>query len=241
MEKSGLTELTGEAAAAAMVIRKCLLFSGLGDQWVAVLARIARLRRYAAGQVLFRDGDAAPGLYIVASGLVRVFKSAPNGKDHVLHFADPGKTFAEVAVLGNFPCPANAETVEDTTCVLLPAADFTRALEQHHELCLQLLRAIGLWVRRLVGLLEDIVLRDATGRVARRLLDAAPADGGQFALPMLKKDLASHLNLTGETLSRTLRRLADAHLIELVEGQRLRVLDSSALRDVADGAAPVEV
>ncbi|MBK9127152.1 MAG: Crp/Fnr family transcriptional regulator [Phycisphaerales bacterium] len=234
-------ELFGEAAAAAAIIRKCGLLKGLSDRWVTTLARIARFRRYLPGEVLFREGDECPGLYIVASGLVRVYKTAPSGKDHVLHFADPGQTFAEVAVLGKFPCPAHAEAVEETACVLLPAHAFTRLLEEHHELCLQLLRAMGLWVRRLVGLLEDLVLRDATGRVARRLLDAAPADGREFTLPMLKKDLASHLNLTGETLSRTLRRLADAELIELLDGQRLRVLDATALEAVADGLPPGEL
>ena len=99
-----------------------------------------------------------------------------------------------------------------------------------------------MWVRQLVGLVEDLVLRDATARVAGSLLRADSTGGGRpFALPMAKKDLASHLNLTGETLSRSLRRLADAGLIELSEAQQIRILRPGALQQVADGLLPAEL
>ena len=66
---------------------------------------------------------------------------------------------------------------------------------------------MALWVRHLIGLMEDIVLRDAAGRLARHLLEACGPEGEMFTLPSLKKDLASHLNLTSETVSRTLAAL----------------------------------
>jgi CRP/FNR family transcriptional regulator len=120
--------------------------------------------------------------------------------------------------------------------VLLPADRFHRLLRENHELCLQLLGGMAGWVRQLVGLLEDVVLRDATGRVARYLLEADHSGGtGAFRLPMLKKDLAGHLNLTSETLSRTLRRLADGGLIALGEGQQIRICDAAGLRAAAEG------
>jgi len=55
----------------------------------------------------------------------------------------------------------------------------------------------------------------------------------------LKKDLASHLNLTGETFSRTLRRFTDAGLIQQLESGRLRILRRDDLKNVADGLYPV--
>ncbi len=221
---------------ASVVLRSAALFRALAPRWIGELAAIAVARSYPRGTIVFRQGEACPGIFVVVAGSVRVFKSSAQGKDHVLHLAGPRTTFAEVAVLGGFPCPATAEAVEDTTCLLLPSRDVAALLAAHHELCLQLLSGMAAWVRHLASLLEDVVLRDAGGRLARYLLDrAGPSGAAGFTLPMLKKDLASHLNLTSETLSRTLRRFVDAGLLA-VDGQRVQVLDGPGLRALADGA-----
>ncbi len=227
--------------AALDILRNCSFFNALSAGSLGSVRACAVMKHYARGAAIFRQGDACPGLFVVGGGTVRVFKLAPNGKEHVLHFAEPGRTFAEVAVLGGFACPANAEAIEDTNCVLLPSTPFRALLARDHDICRQLLTSMSLWVRQLVGLLEDVVLRDATARVARHLLQADDSNGvASFTLPMAKKDLASHLNLTSETLSRTLRRLAEAGLIALGEQNTLRLLRVDALRDTAEGLPPGE-
>ncbi len=222
-------------------LRKCHLFKGLDASCLEVVAGMGRLVRFGKSQIIFRQGQECPGLYCVRTGMVRVFKLAPTGKDHVLHMAQPGQTFGEVAAIGRLECPANAEAVEEATCVLLPTDRFRHLLETDHRVCLQLMDGLCLWTRHLVNLLEDIVLRDAVGRVAGYILRSAPHERPDaFALPVLKKDVASHLNLTRETLSRTLRRLAEAGLIKTVDAQQIRILNHAALRDVADGLPPAE-
>ena len=217
----------------------CPVFKRVDQESLDELCTIARVRSYEKGQTIFNEGDEPPGLFIVVSGQVRVYKIAPSGKEHVLHLSGVGSTFAEVAVLGDFPCPAYAEAVEQTICVLLPASRLQQLLKANHGLCLQIMAGMGQWVRHLVNLLEDIVLRDAMGRVARYLLDTSNQQGSSVInLPSLKKHLASHLNLTSETLSRTLRRLADLGLIEADNSQELVIVDIQLLGDTAAGLYP---
>jgi CRP/FNR family transcriptional regulator len=223
------------------IIGKCLLFKRLSPQVRSILVSKSHIEKFEKNRSILRQGQMCPGLYCVGEGGVRVYKLSPKGKEHMLHYASPGSTFAEVAVLGDFPCPAYADAAEDTICAVIPAAAFRRLLADHHEFCLQFVEGMAGWVRQLVGLLEDVVLRDAAGRVAGYLLrqDEQKARTA-FTLPVLKKDLASHLNLTTETLSRTLRRLAEAQLIEMPDAQQVRVLNHEAMEAVAQGLLPAE-
>ena len=220
------------------VLQDCKLFTAVQPRGFQRLAAIAQLRKFRKGQTIFREGDECPGVYVLGSGLVRVFKTGPGGKEHVLHIVGPGQTFAEVAAVGGFRCPAGAEAIAPATCALLPTDLFRKALEEDHELCLGLMDGLTRWVRHLVGLIEDIVLRDAAGRFARFLLDLEPDHHGTIELPGLKRHVASHLNLTGETLSRVLRRLVDARLIEELENNRIRISDPEKLGLVAKGLFP---
>jgi CRP/FNR family transcriptional regulator len=218
------------------ILRDCRLFARVQGEGLERLTAIARLVKLRKGEMVFRDGDPCPGVYIVGSGLVRVFKTGPGGKEHVLHMVGPGQTFAEVAAMGDFACPANAEAVAPTTCVLLPTDLFRKALAESHQLCLDMMGGMTFWVRHLVGLLEDLVLRDATGRLARFLLQSPPQADGSIELPTLKRHVASHLNLTSETFSRTLSRLVEAGLVVELDGNRLELHNRGRLADLADGA-----
>jgi len=215
-------------------LRFCRLFHGVQGAAFERLTQMAEAKWFKAGTTIFRQGDTAAGVFIVASGMVRVFKLNPNGKEHVLHMVGRGGTFAEVAAMGNFACPAFAEAIEDAEVLLLPAEEFRKALATDHQLCLGLVQGMAMWVRHMVGIVEDVTLRDAAGRVARYLLEAPTSADGSIELPTLKRHLASHLNLTSETFSRTLRRLDEDGLIASTDGT-LRVLDREGLQMLAEG------
>ncbi len=215
---------------AASILNACRLFQSLTAGSRACLLKMARVKRHAAGTMLFRQGQDCPGVFVVGTGLVQIFQIGPNGKQHVLHLVGPGHTFAEAAAIGGYACPAWAEAVEESICLLLPREPFARALHQNHALCLELLGSFAQWVRHFVSLVEDIALRDAVGRVARYLTQNADPTTGEVRLAPLKKHLASHLNLTAETLSRTLRRLTNEGMIESIDGKTIVVKDLSRLR-----------
>ncbi len=217
------------------ILSACRLFAGVDPRGFQRLATIARIGNFEKGEIIFRDGQDCPGVYVVGSGLVRVFKTGANGKEHVLHMIGPGNTFAEVAAIGGFRCPASAEAVAATTCALLPLGPFRQLLETDHDLCREMMAGMAAWVRHLVDLIEDVVLRDAAGRLARYLLEAQADASGVVELPTLKRHVASHLNLTSETLSRTIRRLAEAGLIDEPDPGHVRLLDRVRLRQVAEG------
>ena len=220
------------------ILHNCKFFCGVQPRGFQRLAAMARICKFPKGQTIFREGEDCPGTYVVGSGLVRVFKTGAGGKEHVLHMVGPGNTFAEVAAIGGFPCPASAEAIAPTTCALLPSEPLQRALHEDHELCLGLMTGMAGWIKHLVALMEDIVLRDAAGRLARFLLELGRDERDTIELPGLKRHVANHLNLTSETFSRILRRLVDSRLVVEMENNRVRLLDLGKLELVAKGLTP---
>ena len=218
----------------AAIIADCSLFHGIGSGHRRRLVDMARKVSYSAGTLIFKQDDPCPGIYCVGSGSVRIYRIGAAGKEHTLHLAGPGQTFAEVAVIGGFACPAYAEVAQAVQCALLPEAAILAMLREEHAFCLELLVGMSHWVRRLTSMLEDITLRDADGRVARHLLQVKPDSRGTVGLAGLKKHIASQLNLTSETFSRVLRKLADAEVVEIVDGKRLRILNAKALQVLSE-------
>jgi CRP/FNR family transcriptional regulator len=220
------------------ILHDCKLFSQVTDAGFRRLATMARLCTFRKGQIVFREHEECPGVYAVGSGQVRVFKTGSAGKEHVLHIVGPGGTFAEVAAIGGFALPASAEALVKSSCVLLPMTPFRKLLDDDPATTKALLMGLTHWVRHLVNLMEDLVLRDAAGRIARLLLEAKPVGENAVKLPGLKRHLASHLNLTSETFSRTFRRLIDAGLIAEGKNNRIELIDKKSLRRVAEGMFP---
>jgi CRP/FNR family transcriptional regulator len=211
-----------------------LLFHGVTEGHRRRLVDMGKRVVFRAGTLVFKKGDPCPGIYCVGSGNVRIYRLGAGGREHTLHMAGPGQTFAEVAVIGGFPCPAFAEVTASTECVLLPTREIAAMLRDDHAFCLELLIGMSRWVRELTSLLEDITLRDAAGRVARHLLLATPDAGGTVGLAGLKKHVASRLNLTSETFSRVLRRLADEDIVEIIDDKRLRIRNRRALENMGE-------
>ena len=123
----------------AAIISSCSLFHGVGPAHRRRLVEMARRVAFLADTPIFRQDDPCPGLYCVGSGMVRVYRIGAGGKEHTLHMAGAGQTFAEVAVIGGFACPAYAEATQATLCALLPSAAFMAMLREEHAFCLELL------------------------------------------------------------------------------------------------------
>ncbi len=215
------------------ILADCAMFTEVNESGFQRLGVMSRICRFPKSYNVFSEGDDCPGIYVVGEGLVRIFRTGTGGKEHVLHMVGPGGTFAEVAAIGGLKCPANAQTIEPTTCALLPMAPFRKLLEDDHELCLCMMSSMSAWVNDLVDLMGNVVLRDAAGRVASHLLQTSTEDRKSIELPGLKRHIASHLNLTSETFSRVLRRFVQHGLISDTSNNQFQILDRKGLQRIA--------
>src|SRR5215472_17123474 len=137
-------------------LRKAQLFANLTDEEMdAVSARAVR-KLYACGELLFSEGEPCSGLYVVASGRVRIFKLSPNGREQVLAVDGPGASIAELPVFDGGPYPASATAVEESEMIFLSRRDFQAFCLEHPQVALKVLAVVGMRLRRLVGIIEEL-------------------------------------------------------------------------------------
>ena len=149
------------------------------------------------------------------------------------------------AVLGNLPYLVRARVRDDATVLLVQADTFRRAVTEDHALCLAVLACQATQFRRRMKLAKSIRLRSAEERVGSYLLALAERhpDEAKVRLPVEKRQIASQLGMTRETLSRTLPALLRHGL--RVEGDVLTVEDMAAARTafpfdpLIDGRDPI--
>ena len=200
-------------------LRSCQLFMGLPAADIAAVASFALTKHLAKGDYLFREGDPAQGFYIVQRGAVKVHRVSAAGKEQVIHVFRPMESFAEAALASEGGYPADARATETSAAVLVPKRDFIALLRNRPELALRMLGSMSQHLRVLVGLLDDLALKDTETRVANWLLKRCPkplrAGAIVIELDRTKRVLAAELGATSETLSRTLAKFRDQKLLRV--------------------------
>lgn len=217
-----LTGLTGS-------LRCCQIFSSLSGEDLQLIASFASPITLAKGDYLFHEGETSRGFYVVQSGAINVHRVSIAGKEQVIHVFRSGESFAEAALASPAGYPADARAVEPSSVLLLPKAPVLDLIGRRPDLALRMLGSMSIHLRVLVGMLDDLTLKDVETRLLNWLVKhGAAARGGVIRLPGTKRVLAAELGTSSETLSRTLARLRDQKLIS-VAARSITVLAGPAL------------
>jgi CRP-like cAMP-binding protein len=206
-------------AVLAKSLRRCHPFSELPTEDLQWIASFVVQKRLEKGAYLFREGAPSEGFYVVHQGAINVHRVNTAGKVQVIHLFRAGESFAEAALAENTGYPADACAVEPTSVLLVPKTAFLELLRKRPELALRMLGSMGRHLHTLVGLLDDLRLKDVQTRLVGWLLRRCPTPLGDKAavveLDRTKCVLAAELGATSETLSRTLAELRAQKLISV--------------------------
>jgi len=219
------------------ILRSAAIFAELPDDALARLAARCVRRTYGRNQFLWYQGDDGAHLVVVASGLVKVVLSSPQGGEVVLTTLGPGEISGELAVLDGSPRSASVVAAEPTTVLLLTRATVLDMLNRYPSVLDALLRSLGNLIRRITEQAGDFVFLDLGGRVAKLLLHLAEAHGAGSTvldLRLTQSDLAAMVGATRPAVNRVLQHLAARGVIE-VDGQRIVLVNLAELRRRASG------
>jgi len=231
-----------QSSDAFTILGRVPLFADLSEHELRALADRSVSLRVSAGEQIFSEGDPCQGFYIVETGEVKIYKTAPSGREQVLTIERAGDTVAELPVFDGGNYPASAIAVADGSLLFVSKRDFRALVLESPEVGLKVLKAVGGRLRRLVGLIEELSFTTVRGRLAMLLVRLVRTSGEptmrghEVTLPP-NQDLAAQIGTVRELISRNLGRLQAEGLIRL-DGKRLIVPDLDALVGSAEEVQP---
>ncbi len=156
-------------AGRAGVLARVPLFTDLSDAELKFLSDRAVTKRYHTGDLIFSEGDPCAGLYVIESGDVRIFKTSAGGREQVLTIEHAGNSVAELPVFDGGKYPASASATTDAVILFISRQDFRALCLEHPEVALKVLRMVGLRLRRLVGIIEELSFTTIRHRLAAQI------------------------------------------------------------------------
>jgi CRP/FNR family transcriptional regulator len=223
----------------AAVLQQTALLAGLSQPELQMLAVRTVRKLFSAGELLFSEGEPCNGLHIIARGRVRIFKTSVSGREQVLAVNGPGESIAEVPVFDGGPYPASALAIEDAEIAFISRRDFQAYCMEHPEVALKVLQVVGVRLRRLVEIIEELSFTTIRQRLIAVLLKLAQNEGRktergiEFLLPSTHQELANQLGTVRELISRNLMRLQAEGLLD-VDARQIVVKDVKGLNALLD-------
>lgn len=221
------------------VVARQPLFTSLTEAECTTLVERSHCRTVTRGEVLFREGDSCRGLYLVVEGMVRTYRANPDGQEQVLGVFGAGESLGEAALFDEGPYLASARVVQSGRALFLPFSEVHVLYQTHPHVAHAVVRELGLRVRALATLVDQLALQDVPTRVAWAILRYAEESGdlergATFRLPRTQEALAAELGTTREGVARALRGLRSAGVISQ-RGPRIQLLDPVKLQKLAGG------
>ena len=203
---------------------------GLDIESLKQLAKDSVWKIYPPNAVVFWEGDVESNLYYLQYGSLKVLKSSPDGREQVLRFLDAGEIFNEVGVLAKRANPATAIALEESGIWLIPRKGLEEIILAHPKTAFQIIENMADKIIELVTLAADLSLKTVEARFAKLLLEQAEEDVIERRRWTNQTELAARLGTVPDVLSRVIRELTKAGLIE-VDKQRIRILDRIRLEE----------
>lgn len=216
-----------------LCVAKVPLFRGLTHEQQLEVARVARPTSLDRAERVYTAGSNISQLMIVHTGRVKISRTSPDGHEQIIRVLETGDFIGESAFLSGVRPDHEATALEPAQLCVFHHNDLGRLVEKHPSIGLRMLESVSRRLGETEERLAAVISGDVTSRLASYLLNLPNHHGSgiypKVQLPLAKKDIASLLDTTPESLSRQLRRLSDSGVIEQTPQGLITITDIDAL------------
>lgn len=210
------------------------LFAGIDSEQAQRLRDLMVGRRLERGKVLFWEGDEGDRLYLIQSGMIKLGRTSPDGRENLLAVLGKGEFIGELTLFDPGPRTATATAVTESQLLELSHEALGEWLDENPAASKRLLRELAHRLRRTNEAVTDLIFADVPGRVAKALLDLADrfgedtAEGVHVTHGLTQEELAHLVGASRETVNKALAEFIARGWIRL-EGRGVYLLDLERL------------
>jgi len=204
------------------------------------LSEITLTHSYPKGAVLFSEGQAPPGVFIVRSGAVKLSVNSTDGRTLIVRFAESGDVLGLPATLTGKPYSLTAEVIEPAQLQLIARKNFLDFLREHGDVALRVAQQLGETYHAAVDEMRTLGLSySAEQKVAHFILDwtakhSAENEAAKSKMTLTHEEIAETIGMTRETVTRVLSHFKKSNLIA-IKGATLVVKERPGLECIAHG------
>ncbi len=206
-------------------LKKIELFKNFSDDDLKELGSYLVRVSFKKKEDIFSEGDQPEWFYIVSKGKVKITKISHDGKEIILEIISPPDIFGGVAVLRNFPYPANAVAMEDSEVIKISRKNLLRLVDRFPNLMYCIALQLGDRMKSSYDSLKNIALERVEARIAALLLKLAgkvgveSKEGLLIDMRLTKQDVADMVGTTVETSIRTFSKFKKQGLVADTDGK----------------------
>ncbi|MDP4083278.1 MAG: Crp/Fnr family transcriptional regulator [Bacillota bacterium] len=213
------------------------IFNHLSNLEMQEIMESGRTKFFKKGEFIFQPGDPSENLLIIHTGRVKIYRVSDTGKEQLLRILEPGDFIGDLSIFTNETIVNYAEAMENTEICTIHRTDMQQLLVTHPLISVKILEEFSKRLKEAEKTIERLSLQDAEKRIASYLVELVQSINPsqaiqlplQLTLPMSKKDIASYIGTTKETLSRRLSVFQENGWITLKGQRNVTILDFEAL------------
>ncbi len=224
------------------LMRSIPLFSQLSPAELDALLDISLTRTLEPREILVRKGDQGNQLFAILEGSLKATTPSAHGKEVTFSVMGPGEVCGEIALLDGQPRSATIEAIEPSRLIAIQRDDFLVFMDAHPETAMKLLAVLAYRVRKVSGLVEDMLFMKVPSQLARRLLALArlfghSVDSGvRIDIKLSAQELGDLIGASGENVARQLELWQGQGVLSL-QGEEITLLQREVLENLADLAS----
>ena len=193
-----------------MQLQNIVLFNDLDKETIQKIEEFTIYCEISKGNLLFYEGDSSKYLYLLTSGIIKLYKTSSQHKEIILKYFHANELIGEVANFEQMPYPATAKAFTDVKLLKIDFDKLRDIILSNSKLAFKIQTSLIKKIKNLENIISSNLVLDSKERIAKYIYNN-PEDF--FTTKNIV--IAEILGVSPETLSRYLKSFKDDGILDM--------------------------